>query len=187
MEQPRRKREPPAPHRGRTNAIKQTTPTVGGVVGAHTTLQTPAPMFKDAFGSAKIGKCQTNFLSISRFLLSLFLSLFRAIAYPIYMPNCCCSCCFKVVYNFLLFFLFFFFFLVLFCWLLLCCIFWFLVRVFSQKANWAITRYNQNTNRQQNRLSLICSTHAHAHSQTHTHKHTHIRHATHTYVRQPAS
>ncbi|XP_017859039.1 PREDICTED: potassium voltage-gated channel protein Shaw isoform X1 [Drosophila arizonae] len=54
VEQPRRKREPPAPHRGRTNAIKQTTPTVGGVVGAHTTLQTPAPMFKDAFGSAKI-------------------------------------------------------------------------------------------------------------------------------------
>ncbi|XP_032293866.1 potassium voltage-gated channel protein Shaw isoform X2 [Drosophila virilis] len=54
VEQPRRKREPPAPHRGRTNAIKQTTPTVPGVVGGHTTIQAPTPMFKDAFGSAKI-------------------------------------------------------------------------------------------------------------------------------------
>ncbi|KAM8714742.1 hypothetical protein ACLKA7_001149 [Drosophila subpalustris] len=56
VEQPRRKREPPAPHRGRTNAIKQTPPTVGGVVGAHTAVQAPTPtMFKDAFGGAKIG------------------------------------------------------------------------------------------------------------------------------------
>ncbi|XP_032595122.1 potassium voltage-gated channel protein Shaw [Drosophila grimshawi] len=56
VEQPRRKREPPAPHRNRTNAIKQTTPTVPGVVGghAHTTVQAPTPMFKDTFGSAKI-------------------------------------------------------------------------------------------------------------------------------------
>lgn len=57
VEQPRRKREPPAPHRGRTNAIKQTAPTIGGVsVGSHTTVQAPAPMFKDAFGGAKIGE-----------------------------------------------------------------------------------------------------------------------------------
>lgn len=57
VEQPRRKREPPAPHRGRTNAIKQTPPTIGGVgVGSHTTVQAPAPMFKDAFGGAKIGE-----------------------------------------------------------------------------------------------------------------------------------
>ncbi|KAH8418850.1 hypothetical protein KR222_004581, partial [Zaprionus bogoriensis] len=57
VEQPRRKREPPAPHRGRTNAIKQTPPTMGGVVGGggHTAVQAPAPMFKDAFGGAKIG------------------------------------------------------------------------------------------------------------------------------------
>ncbi|XP_051858410.1 potassium voltage-gated channel protein Shaw isoform X1 [Drosophila albomicans] len=55
VEQPRRKREPPAPHRGRANAIKQTPPTVGGVVGAHTSVQAPTPMFKDAFGGAKIG------------------------------------------------------------------------------------------------------------------------------------
>ncbi|KAH8274152.1 hypothetical protein KR044_012518, partial [Drosophila immigrans] len=55
VEQPRRKREPPAPHRGRANAIKQTPPTVGGVVGAHTAVQAPTPMFKDAFGGAKIG------------------------------------------------------------------------------------------------------------------------------------
>ncbi|XP_034097364.1 potassium voltage-gated channel protein Shaw isoform X2 [Drosophila albomicans] len=54
VEQPRRKREPPAPHRGRANAIKQTPPTVGGVVGAHTSVQAPTPMFKDAFGGAKI-------------------------------------------------------------------------------------------------------------------------------------
>lgn len=57
VEQPRRKREPPAPHRGRTNAIKQTPPTIGGVgVGSHTAVQAPAPMFKDAFGGAKIGE-----------------------------------------------------------------------------------------------------------------------------------
>ncbi|XP_034472042.1 potassium voltage-gated channel protein Shaw [Drosophila innubila] len=55
VEQPRRKREPPAPHRGRANAIKQTPPTVGGVVGTHTVVQAPTPMFKDAFGGAKIG------------------------------------------------------------------------------------------------------------------------------------
>ncbi|KAH8377753.1 hypothetical protein KR093_006997, partial [Drosophila rubida] len=56
VEQPRRKRELPAPHRGRANAIKQTPPTVGGVVGgAQTAVQAPTPMFKDAFGGAKIG------------------------------------------------------------------------------------------------------------------------------------
>ncbi|XP_030377813.1 potassium voltage-gated channel protein Shaw [Scaptodrosophila lebanonensis] len=51
VEQPRRKRELPPPHRGRTNAIKQTTPPVPGVATTNT-VQTP--MFKDAFGSAKI-------------------------------------------------------------------------------------------------------------------------------------
>jgi len=56
VEQPRRKREPPAPHRGRTNAIKQTPPTVGGMASAHTAVQAPSPMFKDAFGGAKIGE-----------------------------------------------------------------------------------------------------------------------------------
>ncbi|SPP85877.1 blast:Potassium voltage-gated channel protein Shaw [Drosophila guanche] len=71
VEQPRRKREPTAPHRGRTNAIKQTPPTVPGMVGGAGGGPTgggevcggghaaghpaaPAPMFKDAFGGAKI-------------------------------------------------------------------------------------------------------------------------------------
>nr|NP_609284.3 Shaw-like, isoform D [Drosophila melanogaster]AAF52768.4 Shaw-like, isoform D [Drosophila melanogaster] len=70
VEQPRRKREPTAPHRGRTNAIKQTPPTgpglvAGGVVpvgaggpglGGHAVGHSAAgaPMFKDAFGGAKI-------------------------------------------------------------------------------------------------------------------------------------
>ncbi|KQS70373.1 uncharacterized protein Dere_GG24030, isoform D [Drosophila erecta] len=70
VEQPRRKREPTAPHRGRTNAIKQTPPTgpglvAGGVgpvgaagagVGGHAVAHPAAgaPMFKDAFGGAKI-------------------------------------------------------------------------------------------------------------------------------------
>jgi len=72
VEQPRRKREPTAPHRGRTNAIKQTPPTgpglvAGGVVpvgaggpglGGHAVGHSAAgaPMFKDAFGGAKIGE-----------------------------------------------------------------------------------------------------------------------------------
>lgn len=78
MEQPRRKREPTVPHRGRTNAIKQTPPTVpglvggdgvggagggpgpggGGGIGGHAMGHPAAasPMFKDAFGSAKIGE-----------------------------------------------------------------------------------------------------------------------------------
>ncbi|XP_034666251.1 potassium voltage-gated channel protein Shaw isoform X1 [Drosophila subobscura] len=72
VEQPRRKREPTAPHRGRTNAIKQTPPTVPGMVGgggggpaggggggggaghAAGHPAAAAPMFKDAFGGAKI-------------------------------------------------------------------------------------------------------------------------------------
>ncbi|KPU74245.1 uncharacterized protein Dana_GF22027, isoform D [Drosophila ananassae] len=78
VEQPRRKREPTVPHRGRTNAIKQTPPTVpglvggaggggggagggpgpggGGGIGGHAMGHPAAasPMFKDAFGSAKI-------------------------------------------------------------------------------------------------------------------------------------
>ncbi|XP_015035311.2 potassium voltage-gated channel protein Shaw isoform X2 [Drosophila pseudoobscura] len=64
VEQPRRKREPTAPHRGRTNAIKQTAPTVPGMVGSpaggggggHAVGHpaAAAPMFKDAFGGAKI-------------------------------------------------------------------------------------------------------------------------------------
>ncbi|XP_052850953.1 potassium voltage-gated channel protein Shaw isoform X2 [Drosophila gunungcola] len=71
VEQPRRKREPTAPHRGRTNAIKQTPPTgpglVAGVVGGPAGAgggglgghaaghpAAGAPMFKDAFGGAKI-------------------------------------------------------------------------------------------------------------------------------------
>ncbi|XP_068140572.1 potassium voltage-gated channel protein Shaw isoform X2 [Drosophila tropicalis] len=80
VEQPRRKREPPAPHRGRTNAIKQTPAAMPGVLGGghhHAggggagaggvgvgvggiggggggQLTTATPMFKDAFGGAKI-------------------------------------------------------------------------------------------------------------------------------------
>ncbi|XP_043950170.1 potassium voltage-gated channel protein Shaw isoform X3 [Drosophila biarmipes] len=68
VEQPRRKREPTAPHRGRTNAIKQTPPTGPGLVaggvgpagpglGGHAVghpAHAAAPMFKDAFGGAKI-------------------------------------------------------------------------------------------------------------------------------------
>ncbi|XP_033249058.1 potassium voltage-gated channel protein Shaw isoform X3 [Drosophila miranda] len=64
VEQPRRKREPTAPHRGRTNAIKQTPHTVPGMVGSPAgggggghAMGHPAaavPMFKDAFGGAKI-------------------------------------------------------------------------------------------------------------------------------------
>ncbi|XP_022224228.2 potassium voltage-gated channel protein Shaw [Drosophila obscura] len=69
VEQPRRKREPTAPHRGRTNAIKQTPPTVPGMMGgggpppggglggmghAAGHPAAAAPMFKDAFGGAKI-------------------------------------------------------------------------------------------------------------------------------------
>ncbi|XP_039484314.1 potassium voltage-gated channel protein Shaw isoform X3 [Drosophila santomea] len=70
VEQPRRKREPTAPHRGRTNAIKQTPPTGPGLVaggvgpvgaggaglGGHAVGHPAAgvPMFKDAFGGAKI-------------------------------------------------------------------------------------------------------------------------------------
>ncbi|XP_070133461.1 potassium voltage-gated channel protein Shaw isoform X1 [Drosophila bipectinata] len=76
VEQPRRKREPTVPHRGRTNAIKQTPPTVpglvggaggsgagggpgpggGGGIGGHAMGHPAAasPMFKDAFGGAKI-------------------------------------------------------------------------------------------------------------------------------------
>ncbi|ALC44463.1 Shawl [Drosophila busckii] len=54
VEQPRRKREPPPPHRGRTNAIKQSPPTVPGFVPGTTVSGAPPPMFKDAFGSAKI-------------------------------------------------------------------------------------------------------------------------------------
>ncbi|XP_037712204.1 potassium voltage-gated channel protein Shaw isoform X2 [Drosophila subpulchrella] len=71
VEQPRRKREPTAPHRGRTNAIKQTPPTGPGLVaggvgpagaggpglGGHAVghpAHAGAPMFKDAFGGAKI-------------------------------------------------------------------------------------------------------------------------------------
>ncbi|XP_064554188.1 potassium voltage-gated channel protein Shaw isoform X2 [Drosophila montana] len=65
VEQPRRKREPPAPHRGRTNAIKQTTPTVPGVAGGHTTIQAPTPMFKDAFGSAKIERKEQHPLQLT--------------------------------------------------------------------------------------------------------------------------
>ncbi|XP_052850956.1 potassium voltage-gated channel protein Shaw isoform X5 [Drosophila gunungcola] len=75
VEQPRRKREPTAPHRGRTNAIKQTPPTgpglVAGVVGGPAGAgggglgghaaghpAAGAPMFKDAFGGAKIEQSQ---------------------------------------------------------------------------------------------------------------------------------
>nr|XP_044250953.1 potassium voltage-gated channel protein Shaw isoform X2 [Drosophila takahashii] len=72
VEQPRRKREPTAPHRGRTNAIKQTPPTgpgllaggvgpagsggagLGGHAVGHPHPAAGAPMFKDAFGGAKI-------------------------------------------------------------------------------------------------------------------------------------
>ncbi|XP_036671219.3 potassium voltage-gated channel protein Shaw isoform X3 [Drosophila suzukii] len=71
VEQPRRKREPTAPHRGRTNAIKQTGPTGPGLVaggvgpagaggpglGGHAVghpAHAGTPMFKDAFGGAKI-------------------------------------------------------------------------------------------------------------------------------------
>nr|XP_036671219.1 potassium voltage-gated channel protein Shaw isoform X3 [Drosophila suzukii] len=71
VEQPRRKREPTAPHRGRTNAIKQTAPTGPGLVaggvgpagaggpglGGHAVghpAHAGTPMFKDAFGGAKI-------------------------------------------------------------------------------------------------------------------------------------
>ncbi|XP_016979545.1 potassium voltage-gated channel protein Shaw isoform X1 [Drosophila rhopaloa] len=70
VEQPRRKREPTAPHRGRTNAIKQTPPTGpglvaggvgpagagGGGLGGHAVGHPAvgAPMLKDAFGGAKI-------------------------------------------------------------------------------------------------------------------------------------
>ncbi|XP_017121010.1 LOW QUALITY PROTEIN: uncharacterized protein LOC108141908 [Drosophila elegans] len=78
VEQPRRKREPTAPHRGRTNAIKQTPPTgpglvaggVGGPAGAgggglgagHPAAG--APMFKDAFGGAKIGTVNVNGVNV---------------------------------------------------------------------------------------------------------------------------
>ncbi|KAH8293298.1 hypothetical protein KR018_012345, partial [Drosophila ironensis] len=81
VEQPRRKREPTAPHRGRTNAIKQTPPTVpglvgggggpgagggGGSAGGHAVGHpaTAAPMFKDAFGGAKIGTVNVNGVNV---------------------------------------------------------------------------------------------------------------------------
>ncbi|SPP85876.1 blast:Potassium voltage-gated channel protein Shaw [Drosophila guanche] len=81
VEQPRRKREPTAPHRGRTNAIKQTPPTVPGMVGGAGGGPTgggevcggghaaghpaaPAPMFKDAFGGAKIGTVNVNGVNV---------------------------------------------------------------------------------------------------------------------------
>ncbi|KAH8409890.1 hypothetical protein KR009_000338, partial [Drosophila setifemur] len=84
VEQPRRKREPTAPHRGRTNAIKQTPPTGPGLVGGggggpgaggagggggggghvvgHPAAATP--MFKDAFGGAKIGSVNVNGVNV---------------------------------------------------------------------------------------------------------------------------
>jgi len=80
VEQPRRKREPTAPHRGRTNAIKQTAPTGPGLVaggvgpagaggpglGGHAVghpAHAGTPMFKDAFGGAKIGEsCSSPFV-----------------------------------------------------------------------------------------------------------------------------
>ncbi|XP_026842951.1 uncharacterized protein LOC6593372 [Drosophila persimilis] len=74
VEQPRRKREPTAPHRGRTNAIKQTAPTVPGMVGSpaggggggHAVGHpaAAAPMFKDAFGGAKIGPVNVNGVNV---------------------------------------------------------------------------------------------------------------------------
>ncbi|KAH8329554.1 hypothetical protein KR074_012647 [Drosophila pseudoananassae] len=86
VEQPRRKREPTVPHRGRTNAIKQTPPTVpglvggaggsgagggpgpggGGGIGGHAMGHPAAasPMFKDAFGGAKIGTVNVNGVNV---------------------------------------------------------------------------------------------------------------------------
>ncbi|XP_039227790.1 potassium voltage-gated channel protein Shaw isoform X4 [Drosophila yakuba] len=80
VEQPRRKREPTAPHRGRTNAIKQTPPTGPGLVaggvgpvgaggaglGGHAVGHPAAgvPMFKDAFGGAKIGTVNVNGVNV---------------------------------------------------------------------------------------------------------------------------
>ncbi|XP_017071869.2 uncharacterized protein LOC108108341 [Drosophila eugracilis] len=80
VEQPRRKREPTAPHRGRTNAIKQTPPTGSGLVaggvgpvgvggpglGGHAVGHPAAgaPMFKDAFGGAKIGTVNVNGINV---------------------------------------------------------------------------------------------------------------------------
>lgn len=87
VEQPRRKREPTAPHRGRANAFKQTPPTgpglmagggnPGGAAGAggggggggggHAMGHPAAgaPMFKDAFGGAKIGELGDKLLLYS--------------------------------------------------------------------------------------------------------------------------
>ncbi|KAH8250920.1 hypothetical protein KR038_005899 [Drosophila bunnanda] len=84
VEQPRRKREPTAPHRGRANAFKQTPPTGPGLVagggnpagaagvggggggGGHAMGHPAAgaPMFKDAFGGAKIGTANANGVNV---------------------------------------------------------------------------------------------------------------------------
>lgn len=59
VEQPRRKREPGPQPRGRTNAFKQTSLTHGAVpIGAPP--HSHAPLFKEAFPTAKIGKLRLN-------------------------------------------------------------------------------------------------------------------------------